>query len=255
MNLQAVPYVRFSVPTDGTVKTSRFKLAAGHSYRFTVAGLYSYGTPRQVADASCVWSAKAHAWQPGPSRRTGHQHGGLDLRINGVRLLDDECHTGSHVYHATFTATHTRALSLRVANKGETSGRLVVTLARHGADVTSALPSYPALTPAPARSLVAARGYGLVHETVTVPATSSAVTTAQELQAGAQYRITVGGSVGLGGGAQSDGECVALRGTWYRQASLDRRFPDQDHGNLYVDGVPFAGQDGGCDSRTSTAPC
>ena len=249
LDLRSRPYVRLSVPTDGTVRETRFKVQAGRTYRLTAAGLYSYGSPLRVADAACVWSTQKSTWVPRPTAAVARRHGRLDLAVNGARLFGSDCR-GSHVYRAVFTAKHTRTLSLRVGNRGETRGRLVFTISRRGTDVSTALPTYPTLAPAPARSAVAARGFGLVSETVPVPASATSVSTTTELQSGAQYRITVSGTAGLGGGAVSDGQCLAVEGSWYRQASLDRRFPDQDHGNLYVDGVPFTGDDPGCSSRT-----
>ena len=77
--------------------------------------------------------------------------------------------------------------------------------------------------------------------------------TAGSLAKGASYRLTVDGTVGLGGGVGTDGRCLAVRGRWHSQASLDRRFPDAPHGRLYVDGVPFAGRPATgatCTSRT-----
>jgi hypothetical protein len=123
-------------------------------------------------------------------------------------------------------------------------------------DVTDALPSYPSLAPAPRVAADAPRGYGLLGETVTVPASAAqGVMTTQELEAGARYRVTVAGVVGLGKGVQSDGQCVAVDSAWYSQAPLDRRFPDADHGNLYVDGVAFDGRPtgDGCTSHSYVA--
>jgi hypothetical protein len=68
------------------------------------------------------------------------------------------------------------------------------------------------------------------------------------LEPGALYRVSVSGVVGLGGGVRSNGQCVRVRGRWYDAASLDPRVPQQDHGNLYVNGVAFHGARGagGC---------
>jgi hypothetical protein len=55
----------------------------------------------------------------------------------------------------------------------------------------------------------------------------------------------------MGGGVLSDGQCLAIAGTWYREASMDRRVPNADHGNLYLNGVPFRGAESRiCDSNT-----
>ncbi len=231
---------RVTVPTDGTVRTTRFKIEAGRKYQVVAAGLFDYGSPRRVADASCVWSADG--WRPAPARGVLRRHGGLDLRVNGVRLLGSTCHR-SHLYRAVFVAKHTRTLSLRVANRGTTSGRLVVTVSRPGADVASALPTYPSLSPPPGRPTALAGGHGLLTETVAVPGTRT-VSTTEQVQAGVDYRITVTGTVALHG-ARTDGVCLYRHGRWYRQASLDRRRPGADHGQLYVDGTPFAAG-GGC---------
>jgi hypothetical protein len=125
---------------------------------------------------------------------------------------------------------------------------------RKRAKVTPALPEYPELTPAPTYSTNPRAGYGLVSETVTVPGSATTATyTRRSLEPGATYRLTVSGRVRLGGGVVSDGQCVSVRRTWYEAASIDPRVPAQDHGNLYVDGIPFAGAaDTGCGS-TRTA--
>ncbi len=247
----APAYTRLTVPTDGRVRATHYELLAGHRYTITAAGVFTYGTPRQVADPACVWSVRARGWRPHPSRSVGRRHGSLDLRVNGTKPFGGVCHPASHVYRAVFVPKHTRTLSLAVANRGNGSGRLVVTVSdRRGVDVTAALPTYPALRPAPAPSTRPSRGFGLLSETVAVPAGSEGASTAGEVQAGATYRVTVSGTVGLGH-ARSDGACVKVRGSWYASASLDPRFPDQRHGRLYVDGVPFAGA-GGCGTHRHT---
>jgi hypothetical protein len=48
--------------------------------------------------------------------------------------------------------------------------------------------------------------------------------------------------VDLGGHARTNGQCVRVRGTWYDAASIDPRVPAQDHGQLYLNGVPFDGR-------------
>jgi hypothetical protein len=80
-----------------------------------------------------------------------------------------------------------------------------------------------------------------------VPATSGTVLTSGALEQGADYRLTVDGTADLGKGVATDGRCLSVAGTWWAQASLERTVPDQAHGRLYVDGVPFAGDasDGG----------
>ena len=248
LDLRRTGFVALGVPTDGTVRETKFKVEGGKTYRLTAAGLFSYGSPHQVADAACVWSPKATAWVPRPTSGVVRRHGTMDLTVNGAKVFGREC-TGSHVYRTEITPKRDRTLTLKVANDTETRGRLVLTVSRRGADVRSVLPSYPRLAAVPAAATTAVRGYGLLGETLEV-APGTPATTTTELQAGAQYRLTVTGSVGLGGGAATDGQCIAVAGTWYRQASLDRRFPDQDHGQLYVDGVPFAPEAPGCEERT-----
>jgi hypothetical protein len=83
------------------------------------------------------------------------------------------------------------------------------------------------------------------------------VLTRQSVQQGATYRVTTSGSVRLGTGARSDGRCLNVAGRWYPRASLDRTRPAADHGDLYVDGVPFNGRQASgssaCASRTHVA--
>lgn len=238
---------RVTVPTDGTVRTTRFRIRAGRRYQVVAAGLYQYGTPRQVADAACVWSADG--WRPTPTSRVLRRHGSLDLRVDGVKLFGSTCRR-SHVYRAVFLAKHDRTVRLRVGNRGTSVGRLVVTVSRPGTDVHALLPTYPSLTPPPVHPTALAGGHGLLAETVAVPGTH-AVSTGQQVRAGVSYRITVSGTVGLHG-ARTDGVCLYRGGSWYRQASLDRRRPDADHGQLYVDGAPFAAG-GGCGTRAHSA--
>lgn len=253
LDLSKRDYARLSVVPDGEPVTSRFSLRAGTTYKLTVAGLFTYGLPDGVADATCVWSDAEGAWRPGPSAATADRHGSLDLTVNHERVLGNECRS-SHKYTVAFTPTRTAPLRLKVDNQRPgATGKLVLVVSKRGTDVRDALPSYPDLEPAPRAASEAPRGFGLLGESVSVPASKAAgVRTTQELQRGARYRITVSGVVGLGRGVQSDGQCVALDSAWYPQASLDRRFPQADHGNLYVGGVAFDGDPvgDGCDSHS-----
>jgi len=248
LDLRRVPYVAINVRADGTASTTSFKIEKGATYTVTTAGLFSYGSPRQVADAACVWSPGRKAFVPGASRAVRASQGSLDLTVNGFPVYGSTC-SASHVYTATVTARATRTVTLKVRNTKATYGALVVTLSRRGADVSRALPSYPSLRPAPAFTGSASRGYGLVADTVAVPADGSTVSTGTELKKGVQYRLTVTGTAGLGYGVSSDGDCLQVGGSWYEQASLDLRQPDQDHGQLYVDGAPFVADTGSCASH------
>ena len=256
VKLDRTPYRRLVVSPDGTTLTTRFSLEKGRTYKLTAAGLYPYGRPDQVADAACAWSTTARAWRSGPDAATRARHGSLDLTVNGRALFGGECRDRKHTYRLHYTPKRTAPLRLRVANAvpGAT-GAVVLLVSRKSTDIGAALPSFPQLRPAPRAAASPPRGYGLLAETVSVPATTTSVTTAQELQAGARYRISVSGVVGLGKGVQSDGQCVAIDSRWYPQASLDRRYPWQDHGKLYVDGTPFAGRATGdtCTSHAATA--
>jgi hypothetical protein len=250
-------YARVSVLPDAAVVQSRFALRAGTTYKLTVAGLFTYGRPDQVADATCVWSPAANAWTPAPDAATGAQHGSLELSVHRESVLPADCHPTGHKYSLRYTPTRTGPLRLQVDNRQPgATGRIVVVVSKRKQDVTAALPSYPDLAPAPRLVATAPRGYGLLGETVSVPAAAAqGATTTGELQAGARYRVTVSGVVGLGRGVQSDGLCVGLDATWYARAPLDRRVPDADHGNLYVDGVAFDGRPtgDGCSSHSYVA--
>jgi hypothetical protein len=244
LDLGARRYAAVSVPADGRAVATPFRLLAGTRYTLTAAGLYGYGEPAQVADASCRWSGVSHRWSPYPSGGVQRAHGSLNLLVDGDRLVDSACHR-SHVYLRTLTPRHTGVLHLRVANAAAgADGALRVIVSRPGRDVTSGLPAYPTLRPAPTPS-PARGGTGLLAETVRVPP-GDPVRTVGSLERGADYRVTVTGTVGLGTNlgtrVASDGRCVAVRGRWYRRVSLDRRAPDADHGRLYLDGVPFAGR-------------
>lgn len=257
LDLSKRDYARLSVLPDGAAVRSGFSLRAGTTYKLTVAGLFTYGDPDEVADATCVWSPGADDWAAAPDATTAERHGSLDLTVDRETTLGSECHAKGHKYTRRYTPTRTGPLRLQVDNQQDgATGKIVVVVSKPKTDVTDALPSYPDLAPAPRVAADAPRGYGLLGETVTVPASAAqGVMTTQELQAGARYRITVAGVVGLGKGVQSDGLCVALDSAWYPQAPLDRRFPDADHGNLYVDGVAFDGRPtgDGCTSHSYVA--
>ena len=66
-----------------------------------------------------------------------------------------------------------------------------------------ALPERSPLSPAPSAVPEAARGYGLLTETVAVRADRGSVSTRQELQEGARYRVTVTGVASLGDGVHT----------------------------------------------------
>jgi hypothetical protein len=249
VNLKRKPYAKLSVGGDGEPVVARFALAAGTTYKITASGLVTYGRPDQVADATCVWSPADRTWSQQPDTGTSATHGSLNLTVNGKAAFGSDCHTRGHTYVTKLTPKRKTALRLRLVNNGPEaavpSGRIIVTVSKKRTDVTKALPSYPPLDPAPRASQTAPRGYGLLAETVTVPAEATGVTTTQELQEGARYRVTVSGVAGLGQGVRSDGRCVQVGDTWFTAASLDRRYPDQDHGNLFLDGVAFAGRSTG----------
>ena len=256
LDLSKRDYAKLSVLPDGEPVRSRFSLRKGTTYKLTVAGLFTYGRPDEVADATCVWSDSARAWRAGADDATAERHGTLDLTVDKDPVLGAECHERGHKYTTTYTPSRTAPLRLQVDNRQPgATGKLVVVVSKRGTDVRDVLPTYPDLEPAPRVAAEAPRGHGLLGESVSVPAAAQGVTTTQELQQGARYRISVSGVVGLGKGVQSDGQCVALDSAWYPRAPLDRRFPDQDHGNLYVDGVAFDGRPvgEGCTSHSYVA--
>jgi hypothetical protein len=245
------PYKRIRVPLDGsTWRSKNWRLRAGKKYKVTVSGLVGLGHPDAVADAACIWSPSAGAWVATPDDATAKRYGSLDVRVNGKAVFGGTC-ADSHTYAATLETRKAKRLRVKLKTRATGStGSIVLTLSRRGTDVTRALPSYPALA-APPTARNAERGHGLLAETVQVPAAASeGVSTSQEVEAGARYRVTVSGVADLGAGVQSDGQCVAVAGRWYPQASLDLRQPGADHGNLYVDGVPFAGGPADCGTRT-----
>ncbi len=254
LDLSKRPYVTVSVGADGRARTSGFKLRRGTAYKITAAGVYGFGTPGQVADASCEWSSGTR-WVSAPTRATARSHGSLNLLVNRRPISASACHAG-HVYATVVKPRRTGTLRLQVANRpAGAAGSLTVLVSRRGTDVTGGLPKAPALAPAPTTS-ESRTGFGLVTESVSVPAASGTVWSEGSVEAGASYRVTVAGTAGLGAGVQSDGRCLSVGGTWFAQASLDRRFPAQDHGKLYVDGVPFTGSATGggsvCASRSHT---
>jgi hypothetical protein len=256
LDLRKRPFVTVTVSPKGAVKTTGFKLRKGYAYKVTAAGLYGYGTPTQVADASCRWSPGARGWAPYPARDIARTHGSLNLLVNGKPVSAKTCRT-SHAYAVTVKPRVTGPLRLQVANKPTgATGSLRVLVSRSTTNVKSGLPAVPTLAAAPT---VAGPqdGTGLVSETVAVPAAGGTVLTAGALEQGAQYRLTVDGSADLGKGVATDGRCLSVGGTWWEQASLERSVPDQAHGRLYVGGVAFDGDatNGGsvCASRSHTS--
>lgn len=256
LDLSRRGYAKVTVPVTGQPVKTRFKLAKGSTYTITAAGLYSYGGPSQAADAGCTWSSSAGTWTSRPSARITRKHGRLELLVNGRRLFGSQCRSGSHTYRARFTATAERPLTLNVpVRHRRATGALTVVVSRGPAKSRPALPTYPRLSPAPAAESSPPSGYGLVTETVAVDPRRAA-RTARALQKDARYRVTVTGSARLGKGVVSDGQCVSVRGRWYRRASIDLRAPGADHGNLYLNGVPFEGRPlsgSGCSTRGYTA--
>lgn len=255
VDLREQPYRVVRVPANGEAVVTRWKLQGGVTYSLTAAGLYSFGRPSQVGDAVCTWASREEAWVPRPRTTTARRFGRLALAVNGDLVFGDTCNTRGHTYRTTITPAKDQYLRAKVLGKHRRStGRLTLVVGRPRARVADALPTYPTLTSAP-RPTAPAAGYGLISETVQVPAASSGVTTRGALHPAASYRVTVRGVVRLGAGVRSDGQCVRVRDRWYRAASIDRRAPGQDHGNLYVNGVPFSGRStgSGCDSHEHTA--
>jgi len=245
IDLTTQPYARVTVPADGSTTVTPFTLRAGTAYKVTAAGVYGYGDPAQVADASCRWSTVQRTWVPYPTAADAAAHGSLNLRVDGLPISASACHPRSHVYTRVIRPTTTRTLQLGVANTSAgATGALTVLVSRPATDVAAGLPTYPTTAPAPART-AARSGTGLVTETVSVPAASGTVRSAGSLEQGVHYRVTVSGSADLGAGPDgtvlTDGRCGYVEGAWRMSASQDPRFPGAEHGRLYVDGVAFAG--------------
>lgn len=248
IDLRPFPYRSFTVPANGKVVETRFKVRAGSRYSLTAAGLYGFGQPDEVADAVCSWSPRQQAWAATPGRGVRREKGRLALVVNGSRPFGDSCR-GSHQYRTELKPTRTGTLKVRVLAPASSRGRLTLVVGRKTANVSAALPVYPALTPAPTYSSNARSGPGLLAETVSLPASAAdARWTAGSLEPGAAYRVTVSGVARLGGGVRSNGQCVSVAGRWYDAASIDRRAPGQDHGQLYLDGRPFRATSGSCTS-------
>jgi hypothetical protein len=256
LDLRKRKFVTVTLSPKGAVKTTGFKLRRGYGYTVTAAGVFGYGHPSQVADASCRWSPTTHTWTPYPGSAELRTHGSLNLLVNGRRISASTCKP-THVYATTVKQNKTGPLKLQVANTpAGVSGSLRVLVSRTGTNVSTGLPAPPSMAAAPVAS-AAKDGTGLVAETVAVPASSGTVSSSQAVEQGASYRITVDGTAHLGQGVQTDGRCLSVGGTWWPQASLDRWQPGQSHGRLYVDGVPLdlAATSGGpvCSSRSHTA--
>lgn len=240
LNLAKRSVGRVSVPLDGSGRTTGFLLEGGRTYQLTAAGLYTYGSPHEVADAGCAWSRSAGAWKRRPDRKA--RVGSLNLKVNGGTPFDGACRPGRHVYSTKYTPQRTEPLRLRIAGRRlDASGKLVVAVSRPGTDLSRVLPQQRDLHPEP-RATEPVRGHGLLSETVQVDAARLRTRTTQELRKGVDYRVTVSGTASLGKDVTVDARCISVTGRWFRQASLDRRVPDADHGNLYVDGKPFAGR-------------
>jgi hypothetical protein len=238
LDLRKRPFVTVRVSSRGGVKTTGFKLHKGYAYKVTVAGVYGYGSPAQVADASCRWNVTIHKWVPAPTVADARRHGSLNLLVNGRAVSASSCRA-THVYSTTVKPRRTGPLRLQVSNRPTgASGSLTVLVSRPATVVTSGLPAAPVLAPAPVAS-AAKDGTGLVTETVAIPAASGTVWSTRSVQQGASYRITVAGTADLGRGVHTDGRCVSVAGRWWPQASLDRWRPEQSHGRLYVDGTPL----------------
>ena len=224
----------------GAVKTTGFKLRKGYAYKVTAAGLYGYGTPRQVADASCRWSPRPRGLGALPGdRRRPRTHGSLNLLVNGTPISASDLPDHARLRDDRQAPSAPAPLKLQVANKPTgATGTLRVLVSRSTAPTSRpACRPYPDLAAAPTAT-GRRRRHRAVSETVAVPAASGTVSTAGRARSsGATYRLTVAGAADLGGGAQTDGRCVASAAPGGPQASLDRRVPDQAHGRLYVDGV------------------
>ena len=152
LDLSTTPYVSLDVRTDGTPTVTPFRLAKGTTYAVTAAGLYGYGAPASVADASCRWSSASRTWLPYPTKTVASRQGSLNLRVDGAPVSASACHPESHVYRTTVTPTTSRTLKLDVANTGTDSGTLRVVVSAVGTDVGPALPTYPDLAAAPTSS-------------------------------------------------------------------------------------------------------
>ncbi len=251
LDLSRRPFVTFTTRVDGRGRTTGFKLRRGTAYKVTATGVYGFGRPNQVADASCRWSSGTR-WVPSPTRTDLRRHGSLNLLVNG-RAFGQTCRAG-HVYNMIVKPRRTGAMRLRVANTPTgASGNLTVIVSRRGTNVSTAILKAPLTTPAPTTTDVRT-GTPLTDETVAVPASSDRVWSVGSVEKGASYRLTVSGTAALGGGASTDGRCVSSAGAWFSRASLDRWFPGNDHGKLYVDGTPFTGAASGggavCGSRS-----
>src|SRR3954447_16168275 len=147
--------VQITVPTDDSVVTP-YALQAGHHYKVTVSGSYTYGSVRTswsgddrtplVADAECLqqpdWSdgALTTAWSRTPDYGGDYRDVLFDLSVDRMTswqpVVDDGngCNSTDHRYVLHLTPTQTMPLYLHVVGGDHLggAGSLSVTVSRDG---------------------------------------------------------------------------------------------------------------------------
>lgn len=229
------------VPADGSTVTTPFRLTRGTSYRVVADGLYRAGAGSKVGDAACRWARGG--WQP-----EGR------LLLNGSSPWG-EC-TASHTYTASYTATTTDFLRLRVSEDTprDAQGSLTFSILREDlpASTVATRRVSGSAEPRPARR-AGASARALVDETVNVRAGSGrGALTTRSLRRTQRYRLVVTGTA-TSGSTLFDGRCVRYGGRLRPQHTLDLTTPDADHLSLFVQGVRVslraAGTRQSCDAK------
>ncbi|HEX6875882.1 MAG TPA: hypothetical protein VF165_09500 [Nocardioidaceae bacterium] len=235
--------VTLRVPATGRTVTTDFKLTRGVSYRIVADGLVRTGAGSQVADAVCRWTRDG--WTP-----TGM------LRVAGTDPWTPACSDG-HTYEASFTASTTDFLRLRVAENtpADAEGALTFSILRSDLPARSVVSPRPEGSPEPRPATRAGlRARALASEKVAVRAASArGALTSRALRRGTRYRVVVTGKA-ASGGTVFDGQCVRYADRLRPRHTLDLTTPEADHLSLYVQGVRVAlrvpGASRSCDGST-----
>jgi len=220
-----------TVPADGSVVRTDFKVTGDTTYRVVADGLYRTGARHRIADPACVWDARANRWAPFSN----------GLRVNGRTLWDAAGCNRSHTHVAEYRAGKSRFLNLQITDPrpGDNDGSVRFYVLREDIAARAVATRPVAARPEPR----AARRPGptarrLVRETVTVPAKAArGRSTARSLTPRRAYRVEVRGTA-HSGETGFDANCVRYRGALHSQHSLDLFRPEADHLQLQIQGVP-----------------
>ena len=249
LDLRKRPFVTVTVARTGAAKTTAFKLRSGLRLQGHRRRPLRLRRPEPGRGRVLPLVAARRPGRP-PGHRRGHARTARSTCSSTARRSAPRPAATTHVYTTTVKPSRTAPLQLQVANTADRRDRLAAGARvpqHHQRHLRPA--DVPRLAAAARRSTAARTGTGLSHR--------DRRRARRQRQRAHRRRQPRAGRALPGhrrtapppsaAACRATAAACSVGGTWWSQASLDRRAPGPAHGRLYVDGVPFDGAatDGG----------